>query len=1674
MQPARPGFGFDYIRRPSSPGPAESGPYAGQGAWNREERSMSRHGPVYEPERGDYYQQRQPPYEPIRERRRYSGDERSPIGGRSGPITAPPSYDESRRPYYDYDRRYPYSRGPMVVDGHQVPFDEAGYRFERERDMAFDVPQREEFDKRGSRGEVGDRQKQTNVDRGREDARTAGRDGGGPSSYFTYDEERAAQFDKERRALYESLNRYSPPPNQQVPHPGDYHPYERDARFGHPQSRLPWITSGGPDINTHPSAVCLSSISDPSQRQSHRDNRSNPSGGGMSISELINAPGSPPPPRIKEEPSEVPHSRPPDVEDASTDVESPTRLSYADHEERTQNIDTGHSGVRGSSRKHRKSKGGRSKKLRRVENPSVDSVVAIPNHASVAQLNGNGSIWNRAEEDEEADDDVLSSDPDDLDGFTGPTSVDPKYQIDLLKFMVYLHQRRKQIAKDEDTRRKKRVSKYYRRFVEQHGGRFAKTMEMDEGGGKDEDGDLELAPDVSSSALQRVRDEQTRLDQQKAAVRLMQQSTMIRNANVRKVVLLTQKEAKRVAKENIKAAKEIPLRAKRVAKEMLAFWRRNEREERELRKKAEKEAQERRKVEEELREAKRQARKLNFLITQTELYSHFIGKKMEKAGVEVEIPKVNGSGGDLGGNGSGDDATASEAGRQAGSQETSLDPGGPADDLDSLDDQDLEVKARQGAQAALEKQLQATRKFDEGARKRRMEAEAEAAQAGGGVGGEVPISETVDRMDFMHPSSMREDSEILQPKMLTTQLKPYQLKGLNWLVNLYEQGINGILADEMVINRVIKGLGKTIQSISLMAHLAEAHNIWGPFLVITPVSTLHNWQQEIARFAPQLKTLPYWGNQKDRAVLRKFWTKKTLYTKDAPFHVLITSYQLVVTDEIHFTRIKWQYMILDEAQAIKSSTSDRWRILLGFNCRNRLLLTGTPIQNTMQELWALLHFIMPTLFDSHQEFSEWFSRDIESHAENKGTLNEHQLRRLHMILKPFMLRRVKKDVELELSDKVEREISCSLTGRQKKLYAGLKQKLSLKDLMENVRGLSDDDRVDSLMNIVMQFRKVCSHPELFERADVTSPVLLVGAERWSGIGGEAGGAAARRDQVNGIGYVGVGAVNYAVPKTLYREASEIRGGTVGIVRRLFNIFHPQNVVEELADDSKGQKSFSFLRFVDTSPSDLQKYLAGGLLVRWVVHLLRDRRRRRRDAYLRRNEYGVPVRSMLNIVDDTQWAGAPELASVVEDLVATTILLRLAPAFVPSVLSPPIEFYCRDRSAVNAQREYLRDCFTRGLLFGSRVHLSRAWSGADAEARELMDARDWVGLMPPPDTKRGSTYIGIPSPDKLITDSGKMLVLDELLPRLKAEGHRVLIYFQMTKMIDLMEEYLTYRQHSYVRLDGGNTISERRDVVMDWQTRPEIFIFLLSTRAGGLGINLTAADTVIFYDSDWNPTVDQQAMDRAHRLGQTKQVTVYRLITAGTIEERILVRAKQKDEIHKVVISGGEFKQQVDMKPKEVLSLLLDNDELEEKMREDAARRKIQEEEKEKQQKGKKSAAQAKRKREKEKERKDTPNGGLDGSPATPKPEESPTPVSKAKRPRKQAGTGAGGSKGKGKGSGTASPRTKRGKDGVALSSAGLEVTEPPAVAESGHGTPAGAGDEDDVDGMEIDVVGKAL
>ena len=526
---------------------------------------------------------------------------------------------------------------------------------------------------------------------------------------------------------------------------------------------------------------------------------------------------------------------------------------------------------------------------------------------------------------------------------------------------------------------------------------------------------------------------------------------------------------------------------------------------------------------------KRNQRKLNFLITQTELYAHFMAKKLHRPSDEdgdIERKEI---------------LDRLEENRSE----------GRLAEIDSYDCDAAKATAENNASQAVHLHEEKKSAFE-------IEAERSFGPGSGSVG------------------------ERSQPDIFNGELKNYQLKGMNWLVDLYDQGINGILADEM-------GLGKTVQALSMLAYVAEKYNIWGPFLVITPASTLHNWQQEVARFVPSFKVVPYWGSPQERKILRHFWDQRYLHTRNASFHVVITSYQLVITDFKYFNRIKWQYVVLDEAQAIKSSGSQRWKMLLEFKCRNRLLLSGTPIQNSMAELWALLHFVMPTLFDSHDEFQDWFSKDIESSAEgSKGQIDEKQISRLHTLLKPFMLRRIKKDVENELTDKLEVLMYCPLTIRQKLLYRGLKGKIRIEELLAGLGSQSQNSSIaSSLMNLVMQFRKVCNHPELFERREARSPLAM------------------------DIG-------PFLLPRLLANHHGDRSDPKRHLLYNRLCIFNPDHVHRSLFNRERlevSDSAFSFLRFVDTSPAELYER-AMSLLALLTAVMAESRRRLARDEEFR--------------------------------------------------------------------------------------------------------------------------------------------------------------------------------------------------------------------------------------------------------------------------------------------------------------------------------------------------------------------------------------------------------------------------------------------------------------------------
>ncbi|XP_034016012.1 chromodomain-helicase-DNA-binding protein 4-like isoform X2 [Thalassophryne amazonica] len=477
-------------------------------------------------------------------------------------------------------------------------------------------------------------------------------------------------------------------------------------------------------------------------------------------------------------------------------------------------------------------------------------------------------------------------------------------------------------------------------------------------------------------------------------------------------------------------------------------------------------------------------------------------------------------------------------------------------------------------------------------------------------------------------------------------LHPYQLEGLNWLRFSWAQGTDTILADEM-------GLGKTVQTAVFLNSLYKEGHSKGPFLVSAPLSTIINWEREFEMWAPDMYVVTYVGDKDSRAVIRenefsfednaiRGGKKASRMKKDSSikFHVLLTSYELITIDMAILGSIDWACLVVDEAHRLKNNQSKFFRVLNNYPLQHKLLLTGTPLQNNLEELFHLLNFLTPERFSNLEVFLEEFA-DIAK---------EDQIKKLHDMLGPHMLRRLKADVFKNMPSKTELIVRVELSPMQKKYY-----KFILTKNFEALNTKGGGNQV-SLLNVVMDLKKCCNHPYLFPTAAMEAPKM---------------------------------------PNGMYEGSA----------------------------------------------------------------------------------------------------------------------------------------------------------------------LTKA--------------------------------------------AGKLLLLQKMMRKLKEGGHRVLVFSQMTKMLDLLEDFLENEGYKYERIDGSITGGMRQEAI-DRFNAPgaQQFAFLLSTRAGGLGINLATADTVIIYDSDWNPHNDIQAFSRAHRIGQNKKVMIYRFVTKASVEERITQVAKKKMMLTHLVVRPG--------------------------------------------------------------------------------------------------------------------------------------------------------------------------
>lgn len=710
------------------------------------------------------------------------------------------------------------------------------------------------------------------------------------------------------------------------------------------------------------------------------------------------------------------------------------------------------------------------------------------------------------------------------------------------------------------------------------------------------------------------------------------------------------------------------------------------------------------------------------------------------------------------------------------------------------------------------------------------------------------------------------------PFLLRGTLREYQHYGLDWLAGLYANHTNGILADEM-------GLGKTIQTIALLAHLAVEHEVWGPHLIVVPTSVMLNWEMEFKKFLPGFKILTYYGSQEERKQKRKGWLDDNLW------HVCITSYQLVLQDQQTFKRRNWHYMVLDEAHNIKNFRSQRWQTLLTFKTRARLLLTGTPLQNNLTELWSLLFFLMPSEstengiggFADLKEFSDWFRRPVEQILEHgRDTMDDEAkqiVSKLHKVLRPYLLRRLKADVEKQMPGKYEHVVYCRLSKRQRYLYDGFMSLAQTRETLASGNYLS-------IINCLMQLRKVCNHPDLFE----TRQIVTSFAMPKSAIADyEIKELMVRRRllEEDPTSHVDLDFLNLTPASSEHLSALEVME-----VSRL-------NAMRPLQELCKQQFNHTDRTPPKFNALSVESALAGMENAAKISRLEELRHCVYLQAYRsqKRPVYGSGLVERLTL-DLRQLPSGPQPKRKVQ---LTEWLSNVSPAvqaMVPTIAQ-------RSEALESTIQKFA--CITPAVVATDMALLTLSPNGVETirEAQQIYQADAF---------HEARVRLSIAFPDKRLLqyDCGKLQRLDKLLRDLQSGGHRALIFTQMTKVLDILEQFLNIHGHRYLRLDGATKIEQRQILTDRFNSDTRILAFILSTRSGGLGINLTGADTVIFYDLDWNPAMDKQCQDRCHRIGQTRDVHIYRFVSEYTIEANILRKSNQKRMLDDVVIQEGEF------------------------------------------------------------------------------------------------------------------------------------------------------------------------
>lgn len=741
------------------------------------------------------------------------------------------------------------------------------------------------------------------------------------------------------------------------------------------------------------------------------------------------------------------------------------------------------------------------------------------------------------------------------------------------------------------------------------------------------------------------------------------------------------------------------------------------------------------------------------------------------------------------------------------------------------------------------------------------------------------------------PSAITTKHLVPVPALLRGTLRSYQHTGLDWLASLHRNKTNGILADEM-------GLGKTIQTIALLAHLAEEKAIWETHLIIVPTSVILNWVTEFQKFLPGFRVLGYYGTGEERKLKRNHWVNDPHLDKERRgYNVVVTSYNVAMQDINAIRNVQWHYLVLDEAHNIRNFNSQRWQVLIRLKTKARLLLTGTPLQNSLTELWSLLTFLTagdddPAHGDLEEFLSHWkepvkeiFDRGVQT----LSTEAQKVVDQLHVSLRPFLLRRLKIEVEKDLPKKTESVVVCKLSKRQRQLY---QEYMSLASTRESLaRG-----NAVSAGRVLLSLRRVCNHPDLFDPRPIQtsyafekSPVepFVVKENLVKRLLGEK----SRRTLPSGL---------MLVTGEMRRRGATTRS------RQLAS-----NAMQKL------QRQMDELASTTIPTSDLSTF-AGCIASQRIrkrekeLQQLRDGIQISSASLQRFPVYGSDLRELLTVR-----TGQPHMVVQRHRGMPQVKYLKCWPRFGqrPLRFEHKSDWYLSQTTALQQDiwtleslSEKMHETLTR-FVFCTPVATAPLMNLAiPPRIQSMLRASDAYPFdFDPFHEARIRTSIVFPDSRLLIYDSGKLQRLTKLLRDLQAKGSRSLIFTQMTGTLNILERFLNLLNLPYLRLDGSTPV-ERRQLYSSEFNRPDskYQCMILSSRAGGVGLNLTGASSVIFYDLDWNPQMDRQCMDRAHRIGQVRDVEVYKMVSEKTVEENILRRASQKSLLDQTVIQEGHF------------------------------------------------------------------------------------------------------------------------------------------------------------------------